>query len=112
MSAEAPPAPSVHDQLVGLRDQVGALAGVLAEIKALLSGPPAERKAYSVEEVARMLGKSDYTVREWCRQARVNASKRADRRGASEVWSIPAGEVTRIREEGLLPFGRGVSPTL
>jgi transposase len=55
-----------------------------------------------VEEAASMLGKSSYTVREWCRHGQVNAAKRAERRGGAALWSISAEEVKRYKNEGLL----------
>ena len=49
------------------------------------------------------MGKTAYTVREWCREGRINARKRAERRGGAELWNISADEVSRIKDEGLLP---------
>lgn len=57
---------------------------------------------YTVEEAAKLLGKSAYTVRQWCLEGRVNAGKRAERRGVAEVWGISAVEIERYRNEGLL----------
>ncbi len=59
---------------------------------------------YSTAEVASLLGKSDYTVREWCRQGRVTASKKAYARGAHPEWLISHDELTRLRNEGLRPL--------
>ncbi len=36
---------------------------------------------YSTEEIARILGKAEFTVREWCRQRRILAEKRGSGRG-------------------------------
>ena len=58
---------------------------------------------YSTGEVAALLGKSDYTVREWCRLGRVRASKKAHARGAHPEWLIAHTELQRLRNEGLLP---------
>lgn len=58
---------------------------------------------YSTSEVAKLLGKSDYTVREWCRQGRVAASKKAHTRGAHAEWLVDHAELTRLRNEGLRP---------
>lgn len=58
---------------------------------------------YSTADVASLLGKSDYTVREWCRQGRVRASKKAYSRGAHPEWLIGHDELQRIRNEGLRP---------
>lgn len=83
-----------------MREELGA---VYSELRAKPSGPPAARDSYSTGEVAGMLGKSEYTTREWCRHGRINASKREERRGGSAIWSISASEVTRFKNEGLLP---------
>ena len=58
---------------------------------------------YTVSELAGILGKAEFTVREWCRQGRVYASKRACGRGNSQEWIVSREEVDRIRNEGLLP---------
>ena len=58
---------------------------------------------YTTEEVAAVLGKAPFTVREWCRHGRVNASKRDCGRGKSKEWIISREELLRIQTEGLLP---------
>jgi transposase len=58
---------------------------------------------YTTAEIAEFLGKSEFTVREWCRNGRVNAEKRACGRGATQEWIVSAAELERIRNEGLLP---------
>jgi hypothetical protein len=50
-----------------------------------------------------LLNKSEYTVREWCRQRRVRATKRACGWGDSKDWIVSHEELTRLRNEGLLP---------
>ena len=59
---------------------------------------------YSTAEAGRILGKSDFTVREWCRHGRVKADKRPCGRGTSQEWIISHKELTRIQNEGLLPL--------
>jgi DNA-directed RNA polymerase specialized sigma24 family protein len=61
---------------------------------------------YTTEEVAEILGRTTYTVREWCRLGRVRASKRLTGRGRSEDWAISYDELKRYQNEGLLPFRR------
>lgn len=81
----------------------------LDEITDLMTQPTefaSTREAYSVVEVAKLFGKSSYTVREWAREGRINATKRSERRGETELWSISAVEVARIKNEGLLPPDR------
>jgi hypothetical protein len=46
-------------------------------------------------------------VREWCRAGRARATEWLERRGGAELWNIPAGEVARVKDEGLLPPGPG-----
>lgn len=53
-------------------------------------------------EVAQILGKADFTVREWCRLSRVWASKRQCGRGTAKEWIISHEELTRIQNQGLL----------
>ena len=76
---------------------------MLAEILERIANPPEAREWYSVDEVAAMFGKSSYTVREWCRHGQINAVKRTERRGGAALWSISAQEVSRYRNDGLLP---------
>jgi hypothetical protein len=59
---------------------------------------------YTTTEIARILEKSEYTVREWCRLGRIHASKRQYARGAYPEWRISHEELTRIKNEGLLPI--------
>ena len=59
---------------------------------------------YTVAEVAQILGKAEFTVREWCRNGRVWASKRQCGRGNTKEWIISHEELTRIQNEGLLPL--------
>lgn len=58
---------------------------------------------YTIAEFARAVGRSEYTVREWCRQSRINARKISGaKRGPQEEWRIPRSEFERYRDEGLL----------
>lgn len=59
---------------------------------------------YSVDEVAALLGRAPFTVREWCRNARIKASKRSYKRGKSAEWMISQAELVRIQNQGLLPL--------
>ena len=59
---------------------------------------------YDTKTTARILGKSAYRVREWCRLGRVRAEKRPCGRGNSREWMISHEELTRIKSQGLLPL--------
>jgi predicted site-specific integrase-resolvase len=87
----------------GLMAQLTEMHTKLDQLFGLLTGPREDRACYTVEEIADKLKRSSYTVREWCRQGRINATKRVERRGGAELWSISAAELNRYRNEGLLP---------
>jgi len=57
---------------------------------------------YSVEEFARLAGKAEFTVREWCRRGRIHAEKWSSGRGAFMAWCISHHEFLRYQREGLL----------
>lgn len=60
------------------------------------------REWYSTDEIAAVVGKSEFTVREWCRLGRIQAQKRRSGRGAFPAWCISHEELLRYRREGLL----------
>ncbi|HUY90313.1 MAG TPA: helix-turn-helix domain-containing protein [Pirellulales bacterium] len=85
---------------------IGELLGRLARIEATLEQLLQQKTAkdwYTTDEVAEILGKAPFTVREWCRNRRVKAAKRDCGRGNAREWVISHEELTRIRNEGLLP---------
>ncbi len=63
-----------------------------------------EREFYTVTEFAELVGKSIYTVRQWCRLYRIHAEKCDSGHGDSKSWKIPATELARYRNHGLLPI--------
>ncbi len=67
------------------------------------SEPAPPRDYYSVLEFATQVGRGEYTVREWCRLARIHAEKCDSGRGDAKSWKIPAEELQRYRDHGLLP---------
>jgi hypothetical protein len=61
---------------------------------------------YEVEEFAKIVGKSCFTCREWCRLGRIRADKKLSGRGAYARWVVPHAELMRYQREGLLPIQR------
>ena len=57
---------------------------------------------YSVEEFSRIVRRSEFTCREWCRHGRIHGQKKASGRGAHTSWAISHEELQRYRREGLL----------
>ena len=59
------------------------------------------REWYSVDEFARIVGRSEFTCREWCRHGRIRAEKKFSGRGAHAAWAISHTELLRFQREGL-----------
>jgi hypothetical protein len=57
--------------------------------------------------VAALTGKAEFSVREYCRLGRVRGEKLACGRGKHQAWVVSHEELTRYRNEGLLPIRRG-----
>jgi hypothetical protein len=60
------------------------------------------REWYTTDDFARIVGKAEFTVREWCRRGRIHAEKKDSGRGAYASWVIPHAELLRFQREGLL----------
>lgn len=65
----------------------------------------AKKDWYGTDEVAAILGRDSFTVREWARLGRIRAEKRRSGRGRYRSWAISHEELLRIEREGLLPHG-------
>jgi len=83
-------------QLLQRLDRIETAVTVLTERQTI-------REWYSTEEFARLVGKAEFTVREWCRLGRVNAAKKGSGRGKYQSWVVSHDEVLRYQREGLLP---------
>jgi predicted site-specific integrase-resolvase len=87
---------------MGLRERLDRIESMLA----VLVERQTVREWYTTEQVARLVGKAEFTVREWCRHGRLRAEKRASGRGAYPAWVISHAELLRYQREGLLPVQR------
>jgi transposase len=64
------------------------------------------RDYYSIAEFSKIVGRSEFTCREWCRLGRVKGLKKRNGRGHSFEWVVSHEELLRFQREGLLPLAR------
>lgn len=83
---------------------LGRLENIERMLARLLATRDVVQEYYSTSDVAQVLRKAEWTVREWCRLGRVNATKRVCGRGSAQEWMISHSELERIRSHGLLPI--------
>jgi excisionase family DNA binding protein len=89
-----------------LADQLDTLAARLDRIESALQALVERQRVrdyYTTEEAAKALGRSEYTVREWCRLGRIHAEKKGSGRGKYQSWVVCHDELLRVQREGLLP---------
>ena len=94
---------NVVDQII---QHLNALAESLSAVESALDRLTSQKIVkdwYTTAEVAKLLGRAEFTVREWCRLKRINAKKRPCGRGLSAEWAVAHTELQRIQNEGLLP---------
>lgn len=91
-------------EVCGLKDRIEELEQVIAELRDLLLTQKTVKESYDTKEVANILGRKPYTVREWCRLQRINAYKAQCGRGSEEEWRVRHDELVRIQNDGLLPI--------
>jgi len=72
----------------------------------LLAARQAEKAWYTTEELAAVVRRSEYTVRQWCLNGRLRAEKTAGGRGKHRSWVISHQELLRFQREGLLSPGQ------
>lgn len=88
--------PFAMRELSNRLDRIEATLQALVKLKTV-------KDWYTTDEVGEILRKAPFTVREWCRNGRVNATKRECGRGGSREWIISHDELVRIQNDGLLP---------
>ncbi|MEM9410265.1 MAG: helix-turn-helix domain-containing protein [Planctomycetota bacterium] len=91
-------------EIVTLKNQIADLESTIAELRNLLISQKTIKDSYDTKEIAQILDRKPYTVREWCRLKRINAYKAQFGRGAEEEWRVTHDELVRIQNEGLLPI--------
>jgi hypothetical protein len=84
--------------------QVDDRVAALEKAVALLASQRTVKEWYTTADIAAMFNKAEYTVREWCRLRRINASKIPSLRGGEQEWRISHTELVRYQNEGLLPI--------
>ena len=84
-------------ELVHRLDRIEAAVSAIAQRQTL-------REWYASDEFAVLVGKAEFTVREWCRLGRVKAEKKGSGRGKYQSWVVSHDELLRYRREGLLPI--------
>jgi excisionase family DNA binding protein len=98
---------SILSLLRAIVDRLDRLEKQQTEAQSCLARLTSQRtikEFYTVKEVAEMLGKAEYTVREWCRLGRLAVRKLPGGRGNEGEWRIPQKELDRYQAEGLLPL--------
>jgi hypothetical protein len=83
-----------------------AIRDVAHRLSVLTDQNSRNKEWHSVAEAALILGKAEFTVREWRRLDRINALKRDCGRGGKREWMISHQELERIRNKGLLPLAK------
>jgi hypothetical protein len=70
--------------------------GLQREVRDLLLSQRTVKDYYTTAEVGAILGKAEFTVREWRRNGRVNGQKQASGRGEHQAWVILNAELQRL----------------
>lgn len=94
---------SIIERLERVEEVVLRMERVLEAIRAAGESEARKKESYSTVEVAELLGKRPFTVREWCRLGRIRAVKTHAGRGSEPEWRVTNDELVRIQNEGLLP---------
>ena len=90
---------SLNERLDELLQRLKNMEASIAQLLELRTA----KEWYSTAEVGKILGKAEFTIREWCRLGRVHCEKKHSGRGQFQGWVISHAELLRIQREGLLP---------
>jgi hypothetical protein len=89
----------------GLERELGRIAERMEAIERKLEAIQVgklDKDWYSTEEVAALMDRAPWTVREWCRHGRIRAKKRT----GTDRWVVSRQELDRLMNDGLLPASR------
>lgn len=92
--------------MIAANDEILARLAAIEAMLAALVEQRVVKEWYSTAEVGAILQRAEFTVREWCRLGRVRAEKKKCGRGPASEWMVSHRELTRVRNEGLLPDPR------
>ena len=99
----ANPPETIEQSLDRIEVHLKGLEVFLVRILGTVTATATVKESYTTNEVAVILNRRPYTVREWCRLGRVKASRAHAGRGEVEEWRISHQELLRGQNEGLLP---------
>ncbi|QDT38406.1 helix-turn-helix domain-containing protein [Stratiformator vulcanicus] len=85
------------DEVLIRLDRIETALAAIAEQKAT-------KEFYTTAEVAEIVGRAEFTVREWCRLGRIDAVKQTSGIGRQREWRISHEELDRIRNHGPRPL--------
>ncbi|CAN5911948.1 hypothetical protein BH23PLA1_BH23PLA1_39740 [soil metagenome] len=83
---------------------LGRVSKRLDELHEMIRTQRTVKDWYAIDEFAALVGKAEFTCREWARLGRIHAEKRRSGRGKHAAWVISHDELQRYRREGLLPL--------
>jgi hypothetical protein len=86
-----------------IQSEIVERLGKIEATLALLVSQRTVKDWYSTEEIAQLVGREEFTVREWCRLGRIHAEKKGSGRGKFLGWVVAYAELQRYQKEGLLP---------
>ena len=100
-----------HEQIVEIlarpeRRHLDRILGRLEALLVVLVERQQVREWYTTHEFAQIVGKAEFTIRNYCRGNRLNSEKRRSGRGKFQAWVISHAELLRYQREGLLPCRR------
>jgi hypothetical protein len=95
MSAEAILLPRIDELTIEVKR--------LGELIARLTERQTVKEFYTTEEFAKLKGIEPRTVRDYCNQGRLEATKKRSGHGRAKAWAISHAESERFDREGLLP---------